>query len=389
MEDATPEPLASWPADAPVLMSDWLLRPVAALKPGDVVVGLEPGCRASRSKMVPATVLTVATVPAEFVDLDLKSSNAVRCSPDALWYTNRFPGPTEPHRKTYSPARPGAAIMQVDLVEDPPTGRAHLMWHWLAGMADGEGHIADSSLPITQTTSKNGPVWDKLCEVLDALGIEYNAREHPREGNWQPRSDAVIRNVRDVYRRLLRYADPGKRQQMIDALWRRPRKPIRAHDSVLAIGPSWADVGWQITTTSGNQVVWGYLASNFALSTLCPAGHALDIRKDGAGKTYQTCRTCGPSPVAALANERRRRKTAARRVICQADVELLAMASDAVTSGQARALRLGAGMTQVQFAGLCDVSQPRLSGWESGSVIPSGLAGIRYAKALAKLRAGG
>lgn len=390
MEDATPEPLVSWPADAPVLMSDWLLRPISSLKPGDSVVGLESGCSADRSRLVPATVLTVGQAPAAIVDLHVASGNIVRCSADALWYTNRFPGPGEPLRKTYANAKPGAALMQVDLVEEPPTGRAHLMWHWLAGMVDGEGHIADSSLPITQTTTKNGPVWDKLCAVLDELGIEYNARQHsPGNPKWQPRSDAVIRNVRDVYKRLLRYTEPGKRQQMVEALWRRPRRPIRTRDRVATVGQARAEAGWQITTTSGNQVVWGYLASNAALSTTCPSGHVLDVRKDRLGKVYQTCRSCGPSPATGLVNERRRQKTAALRTMSPDDVALLVMAADAVASGQARVLRMAAGLTQVQFAGRCGISQPRLSAWESRAAVPSGPAGVRYAMVLGQLSAGG
>jgi DNA-binding transcriptional regulator YiaG len=373
-------------------MSDWLLRPISSLKPGDSVVGLETGCLASRSRLVPATVLTVTQAPVQIIDLHLASGNAVRCSSDALWYTNRFPGAGDPLRRIYANAKLGASLMQIDLVEEPPTARAHLMWHWLAGMVDGEGHVADSSLPITQTTTKNGPVWDKLCEVLNELGIGYNVRYHSRgggNGNWQPRADAVIRNVRDVYKRLIRYTDPGKRRQMVEALWRRPRRPIRARDRVTAVGHPQREAGWQITTTSGNQVIWGYLASNSALSKLCPAGHVLDVREDKLGKVYQTCCACGSSPVTGRANEVRRQKAAIRRAMSPDDVALLARANNAVASGQARALRRSVGLTQRQLAGLCDVSQPRLSFWESGSLITPSPAGVRYARTLERLSARG
>ncbi len=209
MGNANTDEWAWFAPDAPILMTDWRHKRIADVVIGDDVVGFTSGTIRDRAKLLRSSVVAARAKVVPMVELRMASGRQILTTKSAAWFTNRKPNTSEPHRKPYAPARVGGHLMVADLVEDEPTGRHRMLWYYLAGMVDGEGHIAESALPITQTTGKNGPVWERLCEVLDTLGISYNAKYHKPEvmrDGWQPKADAVIRNVRDVYRRLLVYS---------------------------------------------------------------------------------------------------------------------------------------------------------------------------------------
>ncbi len=373
------KPLAYLPAETPVLMSDWLLKPLGDIRRGDEIVGWVKGTNDDRGHLVRAEVQAIHEARTQTVDVRLASGNPVRCVQNTRWFTNRYPTAADPSRKQYAEARPGSYLMQFDLVEDEPDFEAKLAWHYLAGMIDGEGHVADSSLPITQATDRNLPVWDRLCQVLDKLNISYLTRSDPTvaKAHWSPRSTAIVRNVRDEYRRLLRYANPAKAEQIRAALWRRPARPVRNRDQIVGVTPAGEQQCVALETATGNFVAWGYGASSVAQTDLCDRGHRMDVRTDSANKTYRSCPVCPDQP----------KMADGRRVVQHTDADRirLAWAAECLRTGEAQAARKAAKVTQVQMSGKCRVSYGMVSGWETGAFELKGASGVRYANALAEL----
>lgn len=65
-----------------------------------------------------------------------------------------------------------------------------------------------------------------------------------------------------------------------------------------------------------------------------------------------------------------------------ANVLLLAEARDLARSGRGAAIRVGAGLSQVELGAACGVSGSAVSLWESGERRPRGKAAVRYANLL-------
>ncbi|MDQ3342190.1 MAG: helix-turn-helix domain-containing protein [Actinomycetota bacterium] len=70
------------------------------------------------------------------------------------------------------------------------------------------------------------------------------------------------------------------------------------------------------------------------------------------------------------------------------DLVRLSAARAASRSGDARRLRVAAGLTQAEVAEVCGVTQGAVSHWEAGTRVPRGTAARRYARLLETLRRG-
>jgi predicted phage terminase large subunit-like protein len=277
------------PAESPVLMGDWTERPISKVAVGDEVIGFTVRPRVAprvrddfqRSALVPATVSAINETEADVWEYQLESGRIVRCTSNHHWYAGRGGWERTPQgyptmRPYYRPPTIGGELVVVDEhAGHVPTEREATLWWYLAGIIDGEGSIADSSCPITQGIDQhppskrwvqrgNGPVCDRIAAVLDELGISYNVRERPGS-QWSGQRVLVIRDVRGVYRRLLRYAEPGKAAQIIEALWRRPHMWGRGRDRIMSGRLVGHQPVYALTTSTGNYVVWGYASSNSSL----------------------------------------------------------------------------------------------------------------------------
>jgi DNA-binding transcriptional regulator YiaG len=76
------------------------------------------------------------------------------------------------------------------------------------------------------------------------------------------------------------------------------------------------------------------------------------------------------------------RYTSVMTVTKEIDLAALRWVRVAAKSGQARAIREGAGISQPELAERVGVSHAAISRWESGHRVPRGLAARRYATAL-------
>lgn len=97
--DMGPYTYACLPGGAPILMAQWLEKPIAAVRPGEVVIGWVCARRA-RPRLRPARVLAVHQRRAEVFEYTLASGRSVRCSADHNWYAGA---------RRYAPLAPGPA----------------------------------------------------------------------------------------------------------------------------------------------------------------------------------------------------------------------------------------------------------------------------------------
>lgn len=69
------------------------------------------------------------------------------------------------------------------------------------------------------------------------------------------------------------------------------------------------------------------------------------------------------------------------------DIMLLARCHDRIRSGEARQLRVAAGLTQQQVGDHCGVTATAVAHWEAAARTPRGRPGLRYARLLDQLAA--
>lgn len=254
------------PKETPILMEDWTVKPISEVKVGDVVVGFKRGTKEKRARLVKSKVLRTATRIDNVCNIELESGRMVRCTDKHKWYTKRKEG-SDGGRKEYAPAKVGRRLMFVEEpFEDEITNDERVLWNYLAGIIDGEGHIARSAIWITQATGKNQPVLDKIRSVLDKLGISYHEKfEKSKKENWNDRVTFVIRNTKEIYRKLLRYTDIAKRQQIVNKMYDCGHMFIRKEDKITSIKKGDKEIVYSLQTETGNYIAWGYASSNSAL----------------------------------------------------------------------------------------------------------------------------
>jgi hypothetical protein len=247
------------PAETPVLMADWTMKPISEVRVGDRIIGFEQGDLKARARIIEASVTHTQSRLAQVCELVMESGRKVRCTADHRWFTGR----KEPGRKTYDEPKVGRRLM---LAYDPLPSCApddQRLWDYLAGIVDGEGHVGDSALLIDQAVPRNQPIADRIREVLDELGLTYRESRKPSvRPPWSDRITFAIGEVRDVYRKLLAYTASAKAAQMRASLLRRGHMFIRDQDRVEEIRPGLVQPVYALTTTTGNYIAWGYASSN-------------------------------------------------------------------------------------------------------------------------------
>lgn len=260
---------ACTPAGSPVLMADWTSKPIEQVVPGDEVVGFESkgGAagygEAQRQRLFKSKVLRTFTYRAPVYDLVMSSGRKVRCTIDHKWWTRRHPTREEPSRKSYMPAAVGRPLWFVCPPEDECTPRQRDLWQYLAGIVDGEGSVKPNILEISQSPTSNAPTFIKILAVLSELGLEFDVHTYPpaKPGHGE-RGQIQVANCREVYRKLLRFADPGKRDEMLDCIYGRKERLASDRDVVLGFSDPITETVYALETETGNYIVWGYASSN-------------------------------------------------------------------------------------------------------------------------------
>lgn len=248
------------PAETPILMADWTVKPISEVRRGDQVVGWvsESG---HKMRMQPTTVEETTVRPGTVHDYRMASGRVVRATIDHRWFKRAG--------REYGPAHVGSPLRFVCPVERPTlTERERALWNWLAGMVDGEGHIGSfRRLNICQTLGKNGPIVDQLDSVLTELGLSYRRTVVPRrQERWADKVDFDIQAVGPVYRTLIRETLLAKKAQAVRALYDGAGRTGRYVDRVESISNPVDEPVYALQTGTGNYVAWGYASSNSYLT---------------------------------------------------------------------------------------------------------------------------
>lgn len=216
------------PGEAPILMSDWTQRRLDEVKVGDEVVGFEPVATGKRAKLVKATVLAVGSRVAPVVKVTFSDGSVIRCTPEHKFYTGRLPdkGSSQTARKLYDVPRAGRRFVRV--VNDWLNETDNSEWHYLAGILDGEGSLKHTNITITQVEEVNGCVVERIDRCLSALKIPHLRKKYKRtdDKTWRNGQNVpltwVLNSDRDFMSRLLTRTAIGKKQQIVDRMWKHP-----------------------------------------------------------------------------------------------------------------------------------------------------------------------
>ena len=251
--DEGPYEFACTPAATRILMADWSEKNIDGVKEGDMVTGftMEPG---RRKKLTPSRVKKVMVRPSDTVyKINFKSGRSVRCTGDHRWYTRK---PDKTHQ-AYNTAVVGRKL---SFVYPPETDRLNVreqkLWSYLAGIIDGEGSFKSGGcVTITQSNVKNPEVCQKIKEVLNELGIEYSVYENKRYQFW-------IKNNFDFQLRLLWNTDLAKKGQLVERLFQKGSRFVRAKDEIVSIETVGTEMVYALETETGNYIADGYASSN-------------------------------------------------------------------------------------------------------------------------------
>lgn len=260
---------ACTPAETPILMADWTIKPISLVVPGDRVLGWERGTPGARARLIESVVRRTFQREAEVVAVRTESGRSARCTADHKWYTGRCGIEWSRHGRTnqrqmYMPAAVRRRLLWVDAdIDYVPTERERQLWHWLAGMFDGEGTAKSSALSFCQSPTANPEVWARLQAVLRELGVSFKAYRFPaKRSRWGDKGQINVRNSRQLAMRLLRFGSPAKRVQLEQYLRDRSGTFVRAKDKVVAIKPGPTETVYALETTTGNYVAWSFASSN-------------------------------------------------------------------------------------------------------------------------------
>ena len=249
-----------FPEDAPVLMADWTERPISAVRPGDEVVGWEmkPG---QKSRLVKSIVKNVQIQNKPLIKATFESGRHVVCTPDHKWYTGRRGA--DGH-KAYSKLGTGYKDLSALVSVVGPTNGAHdpTAAAYLAGIFDGEGHASGNQLGITQCSKTNPAVCERIEEAAAALGFDFAVcipKKRPHQKQY------TLRGGRQEKVRFLRWCNPAKAPKIIQGLFRHASRDFgKAGRDNLVSYEDWAEDApvWNLETTTGNFVAYGYATKN-------------------------------------------------------------------------------------------------------------------------------
>lgn len=265
------------PFEAPVLMADLSMKPIGEVDVGDQIVGFELQVgkgRDKKSRLQPATVLSISKNRQPVVKITLESGNVIRCTENHKWYTSRGEG-----RAAYAAAQEGCRLMRVC---DPalPTLNAEFSHEagWLAGFYDADGSVSmqkrqgernKTSCLVTfhQGAGRNLPFCEKLERTLTKFGIEFSYKERPNRHKGDRVSNHKVRfyylkGARlPLYQKLLHTIGVSKwRDRMIESAY--GTKWIINRERVVSIESDGEEIVYGLETTTGNYVVWGLASSN-------------------------------------------------------------------------------------------------------------------------------
>lgn len=255
-----------FPAEAPVLMADWVYKPISDISVGDEVVGFVQGTSNSQARLVKATVNLLERHTKEVVKVTLENGDVIRCTPDHPWYTGRC----DRTHKPYLPAHVGGSLLSVH-THKCPTAEELLDYRYLAGLLDGEGACNHGSIAIGQSKVANPEVYAGIEGVLNRLNIPYKiSKVNPydvhvlrnREVRRGLGESFVIAGGREIKIDILQFGRPSKHRAIANTIWDRPHNPIKARHKVVAIEPDGIETVYAIGTTSGNYVAYGYATKN-------------------------------------------------------------------------------------------------------------------------------
>ena len=255
-----------FPAEAPILLSNWECKPIKDIKLGDEVVGFVQG-KGQRAKLVKSTVNLVETTTKKVVKVTLASGNTVLCTEDHPWFIGRY----GENRSQYLPAKVGRALHQVYDCLRVPTAEDILDYRYLAGLIDGEGACNHGCIAIGQSKEANPDVYTAIGNVLDRLHITYKiCKVNPNDThvlrNWTVRrglgESFVLAGGREVKADIIRFGKPAKTHRILKTIWDNPHNPIKHEDKVVAIENVGKQSVYAIGTTSGNYVAYGYATKN-------------------------------------------------------------------------------------------------------------------------------
>lgn len=252
------------PAESPVLMADWTSKPIADVRVGDAVMGFLTGSglggksTLTESRLVPAVVEATSVRLGEVQSIRMASGRTVRCTASHKWWTPKGKSTEQKLRPQYRPAKVGRTLRLIDDLDGTVSDRHAALWVYLAGLVDGEGHVARGVLTIAQSRQANPDVFDQIQAVLDELGLKYVITTN-RHSNCEI---FVIHDNRRIYQRLINTGLCGKAERMRRIMRESSCKFVRLRDKVEEIVLEGAEPVYGLTTTTGNYVVWGYASSN-------------------------------------------------------------------------------------------------------------------------------
>jgi len=255
-----------FPVEAPILMSDWSLKPISEIRVGNSVIGTMHGFGKYKSSLSKAEVTLVETMQKEVVKVTLDNGMVIRCTADHPWYTGR----TDKTHKPYLPAHIGGDLLQVYALNEP-SQEDILDYRYLAGLIDGEGACKHGSIAIGQSKWANPEVYARIVNVVERLKIPYkvstvNPNEtHVLRGNVIARGLAqavVLGGGRQVKGDIIRFGKPAKANQILGTIWKHCAHPIIGRNKVVSIAPDGVETVYAIGTTTGNYVAYGYVTKN-------------------------------------------------------------------------------------------------------------------------------
>jgi hypothetical protein len=234
------------PGYAPILMSDWTIKPLQDVIVGDEVVGFGSG------GLVRSEVLSTNLREAQTVKVRFDNGAEIVCTPDHEWYTGR----NDDSHSPYLPVVPGRSFVRVI---DLPQKQEDLAveWAYFAGMVDGEGAVRQGQVQIHQSQKHNADVCYRIASCLDALGLEYshNTYDNGQVDCWNMaagRSDVV---------QMLHNARFGKRHLMAQAKWEHAHG-VGRKTKVVAVEVGDMEHVYALRTSTGNYVCWGIASRN-------------------------------------------------------------------------------------------------------------------------------
>jgi len=270
------------PQESPILMADWTLRPISEVKEGDEVIGFTVGFghgQKKEARFVKSKVTGVCKTQDYVYKCTMESGDIIKCTKNHNWFSGR--SEVKSGRKPYHPPRVGQNIKKLlDIKEETDINKLKA-WSYLGGIIDGEGSCTYHSIFISQSPTANWPIYRKILDTLDYLGIKYKNyagtrnTEHfgpkgqvIKNGDW---NFIVLHGGKQLFFNLIRYTGLAKKEQLYKNmakhchLWTNKDKVL----SIKMNGYHKKDV-YGLETETGNYIAWGYLSSNSSQYDLRP-----------------------------------------------------------------------------------------------------------------------